>query len=307
MTEPSQEAADLALAARRVVTPEGERGGAVLVRGGRIAAVVGRDAVPRGTPVEDVDPAVLLPGLVDSHVHVNEPGRTEWEGWGSATRAAAAGGVTTLVDMPLNSSPVTTTRDALLRKTDAAAGQGLVDCGFWGGLVPGNAGALGPLLDAGARGVKAFLCHSGIERQPSQPLAFASPSGVITGFTSTRNGTSAFARSSSGATSITARRMPSWTWGAASPTPSYSYMVSRMSSISFWKSGSLKAAFGTGFAGERRTGWPIRATFRIDMGSSSRWDAGRRRASLAFPAFADHRAELTPRLSGPVTIPRSDT
>ena len=81
-------------------------------------------AVPPGTPIEDVGDAVLLPGLVDSHVHVNEPGRTEWEGFETATRAAAAGGVTTLVDMPLNSSPVTTTRDALARKRDAAAGAG---------------------------------------------------------------------------------------------------------------------------------------------------------------------------------------
>ena len=108
-----------------------------------------------------------MPGLVDSHVHVNEPGRTDWEGFDSATRAAAAGGVTTLVDMPLNSSPVTTTRDALLRKRDAAAGQGLVDCAFWGGLVPGNVAELGRLLDAGACGVKAFLCHSGIDDFPA--------------------------------------------------------------------------------------------------------------------------------------------
>jgi allantoinase len=159
--------ADLAIIARRIVTPEGERAGAVLVREGRIAGVVGAGAVPLGTPVDDVGDAVLLPGLVDSHVHVNEPGRTEWEGFESATRAAAAGGVTTLVDMPLNSSPVTTSRDALLRKLDAAHGQGRVDCAFWGGLVPGNARSLEPLLDAGARGVKAFLCHSGIDDFPA--------------------------------------------------------------------------------------------------------------------------------------------
>lgn len=158
---------DVALRSRRVITPGGERDAAVLVRGEQIAGVVAADAVPRGTPVEDVGDAAILPGLVDSHVHVNEPGRTDWEGFASATRAAAAGGVTTIVDMPLNSSPVTTTRDALLRKRDAAASQAYVDCAFWGGLVPGNLRELGALLDGGAGGVKAFLCHSGIDEFPA--------------------------------------------------------------------------------------------------------------------------------------------
>lgn len=151
------------MCSRRVITPKGERAGAVLVRAGRIVEVVDVSSVAPGTPTEDVGDLVLMPGLVDSHVHVNAPGRTEWEGFDTATRAAAAGGVTTIVDMPLNSSPVTTTRDALLRKLDAAQGRAHVDCAFWGGLVPGGAGALGPLLDAGARGAKAFLCHSGID------------------------------------------------------------------------------------------------------------------------------------------------
>ncbi len=158
---------DLALRSRRVVTPGGERAGVVRIRDGRIVDVVDPASVPTDAHVEDVGGAVLMPGLVDSHVHVNEPGRTEWEGFESATRAAAAGGVTTLVDMPLNSSPVTTTRDALERKRDAAAGHALVDCGFWGGLVPGNARRIGSLLDAGACGVKAFLCHSGIDDFPA--------------------------------------------------------------------------------------------------------------------------------------------
>src|SRR5262245_33731830 len=143
-----REPVDFALQSRRVITPDGERAGVVLVRGEKIVGVVSADAVPSGTRVEDLGDAALTPGLVDSHVHVNGPGRTDWEGFASATRAAAAGGVTTLVDMPLNSSPVTTTRDALLRKHDAAGGQGLVDCGFWGGLVPGNLAELGKLLDA---------------------------------------------------------------------------------------------------------------------------------------------------------------
>jgi allantoinase len=167
MSEPTHAPVDLAVCSRRVLTPEGERAGAVLVRDGRIVAVVEPGAVPPGTQTEDLGDTVLMPGLVDSHVHVNEPGRTDWEGFDSATRAAAAGGVTTLVDMPLNSSPVTTTRDALLRKRDAAAGQGLVDCAFWGGLVPGNVGELSRLLDAGACGVKAFLCPSGIDDFPA--------------------------------------------------------------------------------------------------------------------------------------------
>jgi allantoinase len=158
---------DHALVSRRVITPEGERAGAVLVKGEAIVGVVEANQVPPDARREDVGDAVILPGLVDSHVHVNEPGRTDWEGFASATRAAAAGGVTTIVDMPLNSSPVTTTRDALLRKLDAAAGQGVVDCAFWGGLVPGNLKELGELLDAGACGVKAFLCHSGIDDFPA--------------------------------------------------------------------------------------------------------------------------------------------
>jgi allantoinase len=160
-------AADRAFLSRRIVTPDGERDGAVLVRDGRVLAVVQASSVAPETPREELGGLALLPGLVDSHVHVNEPGRTGWEGFDSATHAAAAGGVTTLVDMPLNCTPVTTTREALLRKADAAAEQARVDCAFWGGLVPGNAQALAPLLDAGARGVKAFLCDSGIDEFPA--------------------------------------------------------------------------------------------------------------------------------------------
>ncbi|MCT9819371.1 allantoinase AllB [Microbacterium sp. W1N] len=109
------------------------------------------------------DDAVLLPGLVDSHVHVNEPGRTEWEGFRSATRAAAAGGVTTIVDMPLNSVPPTTSVAALRVKQDAAAASAFVDIGFWGGAVPGNLGGLAPLHEAGVYGFKCFLAPSGVD------------------------------------------------------------------------------------------------------------------------------------------------
>ena len=113
------------------------------------------------------DDEVLIPGLVDTHVHVNEPGRTEWEGFASATRAAAAGGVTTIVDMPLNSIPPTTTVDALAVKRAAAEGEVFVDVGFWGGVVPGNAAHLVPLVEAGVFGFKCFLVHSGVDEFPA--------------------------------------------------------------------------------------------------------------------------------------------
>ena len=113
--------------------------------------------------VRDYGDAVILPGLVDTHVHINEPGRTEWEGFETATRAAAAGGITTLVDMPLNCIPATTNVSALQRKITAAEGRLVVDCGFYGGLVPGNAGEIEPLVDAGVLGFKSFLIDSGVD------------------------------------------------------------------------------------------------------------------------------------------------
>ena len=118
------------------------------------------------TVVELAADEVLLPGLVDTHVHVNEPGRTEWEGFASATRAAAAGGVTTIVDMPLNSIPPTTTLAALEQKRAAARDQTWVDVGFWGGAVPGNVPDLAALHEAGVFGFKCFLLDSGVEEFP---------------------------------------------------------------------------------------------------------------------------------------------
>ena len=119
---------------------------------------------PAAARVVDLDDdEVLLPGLVDTHVHVNEPGRTEWEGFATATRAAAAGGVTTIVDMPLNSIPPTTTVAALEIKRAVAEGQVRVDVGFWGGAVPGNLADLAPLHEAGVFGFKCFLLDSGVE------------------------------------------------------------------------------------------------------------------------------------------------
>ncbi|WP_127794598.1 allantoinase AllB [Agromyces sp. LHK192] len=139
------------------------RPAAVVVDDGRIAQVLGIDnAVPGATEVVVPEDAVLLPGLVDSHVHVNEPGRTEWEGFASATRAAAAGGVTTIVDMPLNSIPPTTTAEALRIKRAAAEASARVDVAFWGGAVADNLGRLGPLHDAGVVGFKCFLSPSGV-------------------------------------------------------------------------------------------------------------------------------------------------
>ena len=158
---------DLVVRAGRAVTPAGERGACLGISGGRIAAVEPLSASLAGAQVLELrDDEVLLPGLVDTHVHVNEPGRTQWEGFATATRAAAAGGVTTLVDMPLNSLPPTVDVAALEVKRTAADGQCHVDVGFWGGAVPGNLAELRGLHDAGVFGVKCFLVHSGVEEFP---------------------------------------------------------------------------------------------------------------------------------------------
>jgi allantoinase len=155
-------APDLVVVGRRVVTPGGVREAAVLVEGGTIREVVERAAAPAADRVVDAGDLVVLPGLVDAHVHINEPGRTEWEGFLSATEAAAAGGTTTLVDMPLNSIPATTSVRALEVKRTAARDRLHVDCAFWGGVVPGNAAELEPMVDAGVPGFKCFLVPSGV-------------------------------------------------------------------------------------------------------------------------------------------------
>ncbi|MGK5632530.1 allantoinase AllB [Streptomyces sp. URMC 123] len=151
----------------RVVTPDGTRPAAVLVSGGRIEAVLPHGAEPPpGARLEDAGDDVVLPGLVDTHVHINDPGRTEWEGFATATRAAAAGGVTTLIDMPLNSVPPTTTVAHLELKRQVARGRVHVDVGFWGGAIPGNLKDLAPLHEAGAFGFKCFLLPSGVDEFP---------------------------------------------------------------------------------------------------------------------------------------------
>jgi allantoinase len=147
---------------QRVVTPTGIAPAAIHIRAGRIERVTPWDDLPSGWPLDDMGELAVLPGIVDTHVHLNEPGRTEWEGFATATRAAAIGGVTTLVDMSLNSIPPTTTREAFAAKRDAARGQCAVDVGFWGGVVPGNAGELAGLVADGVRGFKCFLVDSGV-------------------------------------------------------------------------------------------------------------------------------------------------
>ena len=156
----------LLIRSRRMVLPGGVTEAAVFVRDRRIAAIGGYDLRVDADRTVDLGDLPLLPGLVDSHVHVNEPGRTEWEGFATATRAALAGGVTTICDMPLNSSPVTTTVNALRTKIAAAAGQCAVDVAFWGGAVPGNLSEFAGLLDAGVVGFKCFLIDSGIPDFP---------------------------------------------------------------------------------------------------------------------------------------------
>ncbi len=153
----------LAIRSTRVVLPDGVEPACVICESGKIAEIVPHAAAPKESILHDFGDAFVLPGLVDSHIHINEPGRTDWEGFETATRAASAGGYTCLVDMPLNSIPATTNVPALEQKRAAATGKALVDYAFWGGAVAGNASELESLAMAGVRGFKAFLVPSGVE------------------------------------------------------------------------------------------------------------------------------------------------
>src|SRR5258708_27677707 len=163
VSDGSSSESDLIVRGRRVVTPHGESAVAIHVRRGVIRMVAGFGDVRGGSFIYEAGDFVVMPGLVDTHVHINDPGRTEWEGLVTATRSAAAGGITTLIEMPLNSIPATTGVAAFQTKHAAAEGQLFVDTGFWGGVVPGNTQELRGLWDAGCFGFKCFLIDSGVK------------------------------------------------------------------------------------------------------------------------------------------------
>lgn len=152
-----------AFISQRVVTAKGIHPAAVLVQGERIESVVSPAEIPSGVTTHDFGDAAILPGLVDSHLHINDPGRSDWESFETATRAAAAGGFTTLVDMPLNCMPATTTVAALEAKRASAQNKCRVDWATWGGVVKGNHADIEPLAAVGVRGFKCFLIHPGID------------------------------------------------------------------------------------------------------------------------------------------------
>lgn len=158
---------DLVIRGERVLTPDGLRPAAIHILGGRIRAVSASGPVAPDVKVVDAGQLLVTPGVVDSHVHINEPGRTEWEGFRTATEAAAAGGITTLCDMPLNCIPATTSRAAAEEKRAALGDQLHVDVAFWGGVVPGNADELEGLARFGVPGAKCFLCPSGVDEFPN--------------------------------------------------------------------------------------------------------------------------------------------
>jgi allantoinase len=161
----------LALQSKQVLVQGKLIEAAVLIEDGLVKNIVSPKDVPNEYFLENFGDLIIMPGLIDSHVHVNEPGRTEWEGFITATQAAAAGGITTIIDMPLNCIPVTTTLAALEEKLQAVEGKLFVNCGFYGGVVPGNTSQLEPMIEAGVFGFKTFLCHSGIDDFPNTTQA----------------------------------------------------------------------------------------------------------------------------------------
>ncbi|GAB3970999.1 allantoinase AllB [Spirosoma terrae] len=158
---------EFAIKGNTIITPDGVQKGVVYIKNGLIDDILPELLPEHTVDVVDIQDNILMPGVIDPHVHINEPGRTDWEGFDTATRAAIAGGITTLVDMPLNSSPVTTTVEAFEQKIAATYGKLHTACGFWGGLVPGNTNEIDKLIDKGVLGFKAFLTHSGIDDFPN--------------------------------------------------------------------------------------------------------------------------------------------
>lgn len=149
-----------------VLTEQGLKDVTLIIENGKICEIK-EGKINAGFPIEDLGDLLVMPGIIDSHVHINEPGRTEWEGFETMTKAAIAGGITTLVDMPLNSSPVTTNVKNFEQKLNATSGKLYCNCGFWGGIVPENIDQLDELIKAGVMGIKAFLTHSGIDEFPN--------------------------------------------------------------------------------------------------------------------------------------------
>ncbi len=162
---------DLLIKSNRILTPEGIINGTICISDGKIISCEEGDHQYSAEKIIIAGNNVVMPGIIDPHVHINEPGRTEWEGFDTGTKAAAAGGITTFIDMPLNSTPVTTSLTNLFLKMEAAKKNTHVNCGFWGGVVPDNLNNLEELLEGGVFGLKTFLTHSGIDDFPEMPTA----------------------------------------------------------------------------------------------------------------------------------------
>ncbi len=164
-------AADFGLHSSKILIESEFCDATILIKDGIISDIISGKIASPDFLIEEAGDLIVMPGIIDSHVHINEPGRTEWEGFETITKAAIAGGITTLVDMPLNASPVTTSAEAFQQKLDAAMGKLYCNCGFWGGIVPDNIDKLEELIDAGVLGIKAFLTHSGIDDFPNVTIS----------------------------------------------------------------------------------------------------------------------------------------
>ena len=161
---------DFGIFSSNVLTSNGLLESTILIKNGVISKIIKGKIFSEEFPITYLNDLVLMPGIIDSHVHINEPGRTDWEGFETITKAAIAGGITTLVDMPLNASPVTTSKNAFEVKLNSSKGKLYCNCGFWGGIVPDNIELLDELIQAGVLGIKAFLTHSGIDDFPNVNL-----------------------------------------------------------------------------------------------------------------------------------------